>query len=71
MGVVVSDTTMRTRMAVAERDGELAEETTHDAAHQQNRDEDRDQRHADGEDGEADLRAPLSAASYGFMPASR
>src|SRR5712692_8353540 len=39
----------------AQHDGEFAEEAADDAAHQQNRDEDGDERSAHGEDGEADF----------------
>jgi hypothetical protein len=44
-----------------ERNGELAEQTADDAAHQQQRNKHRHERDADGENGEADLLRTLSA----------
>ena len=49
---------------------ELVEQAADDAAHEQDRDEHRDQRQRHREDGEADSREPLKAASNGFSPAS-
>ena len=55
MGVAVSEITIETSDGHRQRDRELAEQTAHDAAHQQQRNEDRDQRDADGKHRESDL----------------
>ena len=48
-------------MADAQRDREFAEQTAHDATHQQNGNEDRDQRGAHGEHGESDFARALQS----------
>ncbi len=58
-GVSVSDTRAETAMAAVTVDGEFAEQPADDAAHQQQRNEHRDQRDADRHDGEADLARAL------------
>ncbi len=46
-------------------DGKFAEETADDAAHQKKRNEDGDERNADGEDGEADLLCAVEGGGEG------
>ena len=51
--------------------GELAEQPADDASHHEERNKDRDERDADGEDGEADFLGALERGANGAMPASR
>ena len=55
IGVTESDTTVETAMAKTSVTENSRSRRPDDAVHEQQRDERRDQRHADGDDGEADL----------------
>ena len=50
-----------------ERDRKLMEEAPDDVAHEQERDQNRDQRHGERDDGEADLRRPLHRRIVGSV----
>ena len=61
IGVSVTDTTPEIRIAVGDRDRELAEQPAEDAAHEQDRNEHRRQRRRHRQDREADLLRALAA----------
>ena len=71
VGVVVSEMTIETMMAVDSTTANSRNRRPDDAAHHQDGNEDGDQRHADGENGKADLLRPCSEAANGSMPFSR
>ena len=68
IGVSVSETSPDTRIATADRDGELAEQPADDAAHEHQRNEHRRERQTHRENREADFlarrRAPPGAATF-------
>ena len=65
MGVVVSEIDHGDHNRGRKGDGELAEEAADDAAHHQDGNEDGDQRHADGKNGEADFPRALEGGLEG------
>ena len=72
IGVVVSETTIETTMAVESVTANSRNRRPDDAAHQQNRNEHGDQRDADGENREADLlRALKRGRDRASCPSSR
>ena len=72
IGVVVSEIASEMMMASDSVSGEFAKQPAENAAHQQDRNEHRDQRQADRQHGEADLaRAEQAPPASRGMPASR